>query len=185
MIYLVRHGLDDESYIGGHSNIDLTEVGIKQVEDTGIWIKKNNIDVSRIYTSDIQRAVTTSSIIGEILNLEVIKTSKLRELDKGLLTGLKKEMAMNLYSEYINVDKINVRYPEGESMLDLYNRIKLLLKNIDEYDNSLLITHRGVINMIYVILNNDKLTMNKEKYRVEHASVHELNLEKRKIRRIK
>ena len=43
MMYLVRHGLDDESYIGGHSNIDLTEVGIKQVEDTGIWIKEDNI----------------------------------------------------------------------------------------------------------------------------------------------
>lgn len=185
MIYFVRHGLDDESYIGGHSNIDLTEFGIKQVENTGMWLKENNIKVGRIYTSDIKRAVTTSNIIGRILNLDIIKTSELRELDKGLLTGLKKEMAMNLYSEYINVDKINVRYPEGESMLDLYNRIKLLLKNIDEYDNSLLITHRGVINMIYVILNNDKLTMNKEKYRVEHASVHELNLEKRKIRRIK
>lgn len=70
-------------------------------------------------------------------------------------------------------------------MLDLYRRIKKLLENIDEYDNSLIITHRGVINMIYVLLNNDKLTMDKEKYGVEHASVHELDLEKRKIRRIK
>ena len=185
MIYLVRHGLDDESYIGGHSNIGLTEVGIKQVEDTGIWIKENNIKVSKIYTSDIKRAVTTSNIIGAILKLDIIKTSELRELDKGLLTGLKKEDAFNKYPEYMNMDRINVKYPNGESMLDLYNRIKLLLKNIDEYDNSLLITHRAVINIIYVILNNDKLTMNKEKYRVEHASVHELNLEKRKIRRIK
>ena len=185
MIYLVRHGLDDESYIGGHSNIGLTEVGIKQVEDTGIWIKENNIKVSKIYTSDIKRAVTTSNIIGAILKLDIIKTSELRELDKGLLTGLKKEDAFNKYPEYMNMDRINVKYPNGESMLDLYKLIKLLLKNIDKYDNSLLVTHRGVINMIYVLLNNDDLTMNKEKYSVEHASVHELNLEKRKIRRIK
>lgn len=90
MIYLVRHGLDDESYIGGHSNVDLTEIGIKQVENMGLWLKGNDIKVSRIYTSDIKRAVTTSNIIGGILNLDIIKTSELRELDKGLLTGLKK-----------------------------------------------------------------------------------------------
>ncbi len=185
MIYLVRHGLDDESYIGGHSNIDLTNVGINQAKETGIWLKENNIEVSKIYTSDIKRAISTSNIIGEILNLEVIKTNKLRELDKGLLTGLKKEIAKNKFPDYINVDKIDIRYPNGESMLDLYRRIKKLLENIDEYDNSLIITHRGVINMIYVLLNNDKLTMDKEKYGVEHASVHELDLEKRKIRRIK
>lgn len=92
---------------------------------------------------------------------------------------------MDKYPEYIKVNRVDIKYPSGESMLDLYNRMKLLLKNIDKYDNSLLVTHRGVINMIYVILNNDELTMNKEKYNVEHASVHELNLEKRKIRRIK
>ena len=185
MIYLVRHGLDDESYIGGHSNIDLTNVGINQAKETGVWLKGNNIEVSRIYTSDIKRAITTSNIIGGILNLDIIKTSELRELDKGLLTGLRKEIAKEKFPEYINVDKIDVRYPGGESMLDLYKRIKILLESIDKYDNSLLITHRGVINMLYVLLNNDELTMNKEKYGVEHASVHELNLEKRKIRRIK
>ena len=185
MIYLVRHGLDDESYIGGHSNIDLTEFGIKQVENTGIWLKENNIKVRSIYTSDIKRAVTTSQIIGEILNLDIIKTNELRELDKGLLTGLKKEVAISKYPEYININKIERRYPNGESMLDLYKRIKSLLKNINKYDNSLLVTHRGVINMIYVLLNNDKLTMDKEKYDVEHASVHELDLKKSKIRRIK
>lgn len=79
----------------------------------------------------------------------------------------------------MNINRIDVRYPEGESMLDLYKRIKLLLENIDKYDNSLLITHRGVINMIYVILNGEELTMDKEKYGVEHASIHELDLAKK------
>ena len=185
MIYLVRHGLDDEAYIGGHSDIDLTIEGIRQAHNIGIWLKANNINVDKIYTSDIKRAVTTSQIIGKILNLDIIKTNELRELDKGLLTGLKKEVAMNKYPEYININTIERRYPNGESMLDLYKRIKSLLKNIDKYDNSLLVTHRGVINMVYVLLNNDKLTMDKERYGVAHASIHELDLKKRKIRRIK
>ena len=32
MIYLLRHGLDDESKIGGWSDVSLTEDGIKQVK---------------------------------------------------------------------------------------------------------------------------------------------------------
>lgn len=92
MIYLIRHGLDDESYIGGHSNVDLIDIGIKQAKETGIWLKENNINVNKIYSSDIKRAITTSNIIGKILNLDVVETGELRELDKGLLTGQKKRL---------------------------------------------------------------------------------------------
>ena len=51
-------------------------------------------------------------------------------------------------------------------------------------DGTLIITHRGVINMIYYILNNIELDMNKERFNVDHASVHELNKEKRMIRKV-
>ena len=39
--------------------------------------------------------------------------------------------------------------------------------------------------MIYCLLNDDDLDLNKEKYGVEHSSVHELDIIKSKIRRIK
>ena len=32
MIYLVRHGLDDESFIGGYSNVGLIDEWIKQCQ---------------------------------------------------------------------------------------------------------------------------------------------------------
>lgn len=185
MIYLVRHGLDDESYVGGHSVVDLVPEGIMQVNDLGIWLWKQEFDVDRIYTSDIKRAVSTAEIINKYLELSIIKTSDLRELDKGLLTGLKKEIAMVKYPEYIEVNDINIRYPYGESMLDLYSRMKKFLADISLYDKSLVVTHRGVINMIYCILNGDELDMNKEKYNVEHGSVHELDLGRSRVRRIR
>ena len=31
MIYFLRHGLDDERYIGGWSEVDLTDEGVEQV----------------------------------------------------------------------------------------------------------------------------------------------------------
>ena len=39
MIYLVRHGLDDENYIGGHSSVDLIDEGIIQVNNSALFIK--------------------------------------------------------------------------------------------------------------------------------------------------
>lgn len=58
MIYLLRHGLDDESFVGGWSEVDLVEEGIDQVNDILDVISELNI--KKIYSSDIKRAVTTS-----------------------------------------------------------------------------------------------------------------------------
>ena len=52
-------------------------------------------------------------------------------------------------------------------------------------DNSLIVTHRGVINMIYYILTNTPLDMDKKRFDVDHLSIHELDLNKKVIRRIK
>ena len=185
MIYLVRHGLDDENYIGGHSDVDLIFDGIKQANDVGKWFYNLNINVDKIFTSDVKRAISTANIINEYLDLELILDSKLRELDKGLLTGMKKEEALFLYPDYVNISSVDTKYLGGESMMEFYSRIKILFSNMSLYENGIVVTHRGVINMIYCYLFNDELDLNKEKYNVEHASVHELDLIKRKIRRIK
>ena len=185
IIYLIRHGLDDESYIGGYSEVDLMDEGIEQIERSSLWLKNSQLNFNKIYTSDIKRAVTSSEILNRYFNLAVIKNSEFRELDKGILNGLKKQIAIEKYPEFINIDDINLRYPGGESMYDLYCRIKKLLSNISKYDKSLIVTHRGVINMMYVILGGDDLNMNKERYGVEHASIHELDLVKSRIRRIR
>lgn len=185
MIYFVRHGLDDESYIGGYSTVNLTMEGIRQAEESALWLKDSGLEFNRIYSSDIKRAVSTAEIINKYFDLSITKDCQLRELDKGEMNGLKKEIAMEKYPEFMNVDDIYMRYPSGESMYDLYCRIKVLLSNISRYDKSLIVTHRGVINMMYIMFSGDDLNMDKEKYGVEHASIHELDLVKSRIRRIR
>lgn len=182
MIYLMRHGLDDESYIGGYSNVSLTDVGIKQVRDSISYIK--SLKINQIVCSDVLRAQQTSNIITEELNLSISIDKSLRELDKGLLNGMDKRIAKALYPKYFEKLSVYDKYPNGENMIDLYERIKKLLINIERYDNNLLVTHRGVINMIYYIFNNIELDMDKEKFNVTHASIHELDYKNKKIRRI-
>ena len=185
MIYLIRHGQDDERYVGGHSDIDLIDEGITVSHEVGKWLKEQNLGVSTIYTSDIKRTFTTSTIINEYLGLPIVTLEKLRGLNKGNLNGMLKTEAALQYPDFINLKDINVRYPNGESSIDLYKRIKGLLAEISKYDNSIFVTHRGIVNMFYYILNDITLDMNKERFNVTPNSVHELDIKKLQIRRIK
>ena len=184
MIYFMRHGLDDERFIGGHSDVPLVSEGEKQVVDAGKFIVDNSLVINKIYSSDIKRAIQSSLIINSYLNLDVIQKSYLRELDKGYLTGMNIDYVKEYYSEYVGLKDINKRYPNGESMLDFYKRIKRDLKLILSTDNILVVTHRGVINMLYFILNNEELNLDKEKFGVTHASIHEYDPKLKLIKKI-
>ena len=185
MIYLMRHGQDDENYIGGWSKVGLTKEGKMEVIDTALWMK-DNLDIKRVIVSDIHRAMQTAEIVCDILKLSFLPSTELREQNKGLLNGMPQEEARKEYGELLANVTVDTVYPEGESLRDLYNRMKECLERLMQLkDNTLIITHRGVINMIYFILNNKELDMDKKQFGVTTASVHELDPEKREIRKIR
>lgn len=184
MIYFLRHGLDDERFIGGHSDVSLISEGVKQVEEAAKFIVDNNLVINKIFTSDIKRAIQTTSIVNSYLGLEVSVEKYLRELDKGDLSGKSLLYVKKYYSEFLGLKDVNKRYPNGESMITFYNRIKNDLDSILKEDNSLIVTHRGVINMIYFILNNLEVSLDKNKFGVVHASVHEYDPKLKLIKRI-
>lgn len=186
MIYLMRHGQDDENYIGGWSDGNLLDEGRKQVFDTSWWIK-NNLKIEKIICSDIKRALETAKIVSEILDVPYEVNALLREQNKGLLNGMLKDKALLEYPEFLGENvTIDTVYPDGESLKDLYERVK---ENLDVFlkfkDNTLLITHRGVINMLYFILNDISLNMDKKQFGVLPASVHELNKNNKSIKKVR
>jgi phosphoglycerate mutase len=184
LIYFIRHGQDDEEYIGGWSDVSLTEEGIEEIKKSSTWIQ-NNLNIKMIITSDILRATETAQIIGEKLNLDYLETDSLREQNKGDFNGLKKSLLSEEKLEFLKNVTIYTIFPNGESLMDLKVRIENIMEKILALDDdTLIVTHRGVINMIYIILNNLELTMDKERFDVTHGSIHELDKEKRLIRRI-
>ena len=181
----MRHGQDDEYYIGGWSDVRLIDKGIEDVKNNAVWIK-DNLNIKKIICSNVLRCRETTKIVNGKLNVDVEYTDNLREQNKGLLNGVKKCEAYKSYKEFLNNIHIYSKYPNGESLLDLYNRIKVYLEYILRMDDdTLLITHRGVINMIYFITLNKELDMNKKQFNVDTASIHELDKNLKKIRRIK
>lgn len=185
MIYLMRHGQDDENYIGGWSDVSLIPEGIVQVNESAKWIK-DNLNIKFILCSDVKRAVETATIVSDVLDMSFIETSELREQSKGLLNGVLRTEADKEYHELLSNVTVDTVYPEGESLRDLYNKMFVYIEKIKEMeDDTLLITHRGVINMIYYILYGKEIDMNKKQFGVETASIHEFNVEDNVIRRIR
>ena len=180
MIYLLRHGEDDENYVGGWSDVQLTNKGIEQVEEVSKFIK--NLQISKVISSDIMRAKETAFIVSKHLKMPVQFKPFLRELDKGLVTGMKVSEAK---SKYPSAFKLGVaeRYPNGESMIEFYKRVKESMVYLE--NDNLYVTHRGYINMLYFILSDRMPDLDKKQFGVEHASLHELDIQKKLIRRIK
>ena len=182
----MRHGQDDETFIGGWSDVSLIDEGKEEIRETALWIKEN-LQIKQIQVSDVKRAIETAEIVSEVLELPFKTNRFLREQSKGILNGQPKEETYAKYPQFkeenVTVDTI---YPEGESLRILYDRIKSYLKKIMEMeDDTLLITHRGVINMIYFLLNNKELDMNKKQFDVTTASVHELNKDNKTIKKVR
>ena len=163
MIYFIRHGLDDESYIGGWSNIPLMDTGRKQIKDSANWIKEN-LNIKEIISSDILRARESALIIASILNIDVTYLEPLREQNKGIYNGLERKKLKQVDKTFIKNVQVDTIFPEGESLKNLYGRICKLIDELDAFENDTLI--------------------DKERFLVTHGSVHEYDKSKKMIRRI-
>lgn len=156
-LYLVRHGQDDESVRGGWCHNNLLAEGKRQSHQLGQELKRIQFD--KIYSSDLSRAKETSKIIHAYLkqNNEINFSTELREINNGFLAGMKNDIAEEKYPGlYYRTLEFDENYPGGESPKEFYERIhnflveKIILSN-DE--NILIITHGGVISIMYHILN--------------------------------
>ena len=177
-ILFVRHGKDDDRYRGGWSNLDLTDEGVEQVMELAKHLKKykEEYNISRIVSSDLQRALTTSKIIAKELNLCITKEEAIRETNNGDLAGMLKEEALlkypGLFFSSLDMDEA---YPNGESPQEFYVRIKEWFERfVDEHkndkENILVVTHGGVINIIYHLVNKLEWSNKNKPFQVGTAS---------------
>lgn len=182
IIYFIRHGEDDKSFRGGWSLHGLTEKGIKQSEKLAEYIKQN-YQIEKIISSDLNRARQTTEIINSKLNIQVEYTEKLREMNNGYLAGMKNEEAEQKYpGVYYNTLEINQRYPGGESPEEFYTRVikdfEYIIKDNKNYKNIAIVTHLGVINIIYKYINKQEWSNKIKSIKIDTASIYALEIQK-------
>ncbi|MDE6412330.1 MAG: histidine phosphatase family protein [Eubacterium sp.] len=170
-IYIVRHGHETDGFRGGWSQLGLDDIGIKQAEDLAAFFKESykNIKISSIYSSDLNRALQTATIISNSIGVSVTALKSFREVNNGVLAGMLNETANELYPNlFWRGLEWEQNYPNGESPKEFYNRIKSewenFLKTVKANDeNVILVTHGGVIQIIFSLLKNTKYS-NKNNY---------------------
>jgi len=161
LIIFLRHAQarnNVEKILAGRSKgIPLTELGIKQAERIASFIKPLNI--SKIYSSPIDRAIHTTQIVAEKLNLEYSLDERLTEIEMGSFSGM-------LYEEmFAKHGNIFLKFYQGNYMIEksgveTFSRVKKRVLDMVNYcfkkhngQNILLVTHMDPIKaMISTVL---------------------------------
>ena len=171
-IYFVRHGQDEEGYRGGWSQRGLIDEGIRQAEKLGQYLYEHHHDynIDRIVCSDLQRAYQTASILADKLSLPFLSSEDWREMNNGLLAGIPNSLAEEKFPGCIFPAYGWTRYPGGESPLENFRRIKDTFTKLcqdqesaNHHENVLVVTHGGVINIIYHLIK-DMAWTNKNRF---------------------
>jgi len=184
-IIFVRHGKDDSSYRGGWSNLDLTPEGLEQANQLAEHLKVNNdtYHISRILSSDLTRTMTTARCISASLGLDIQQESRIRETNNGDLAGMRNDTALKRYPGlFFSTLDMEEHYPNGESPKEFYQRIKtwfdeFCLQHRCTEGTTLVVTHGGVINVIYHLVNNLHWSNKNPPFHAATCSIHVLNLQ--------
>jgi len=150
--YLVRHGQTTNSKKGiitGHGDSPLTPNGTEAIIHLSSRLKGTRFEA--IYSSDLQRALSTAQVIVKTLDLmlEVIPSKELREINYGIYTNKRKSDVAKECPEYKGA--VDFIFPGGESFAQLQLRAAGFMRQIERrHDNNtiLLVTHAGTIRAI-------------------------------------
>jgi len=147
-LYVARHGQTQwnaENKVCGRTDQPLTEGGIAQAE--ALAEKAAELGIDLILSSPLQRAYRMAQIIGDRCGAELRTDERLIEQNYGIFEGVDRKDPGFLASKR----QFAVRYPGGESMMDMAGRIYPLLGEIREkYSEKtvLLACHGGVCRVI-------------------------------------
>ena len=136
-LILIRHGESDgnvQRMFCGFKDVELTKKGIYQAERLAYRLK--GLQVDAVYCSDLKRAKHTAEIVFGSRGIDIIPSSNLREMNFGIWEGytfeevkLKYGYGDEFYSWLENIN-VKISIPQGESLVDLNNRVMTELGKI-------------------------------------------------------
>jgi len=153
-IIFIRHGENNytrnKRLAGRLPGVHLNKHGKAQAKSLADRLKY--ISIKAIYCSPLERTVETAQPIAEALNVEIIYSNNLLEVDFGEWQGKTLSSIQKQYLwKYVQNSPSMTRFPNGESFLDAQNRVIKQIEEInDKYapeDNILCISHCDIIKL--------------------------------------
>lgn len=167
-VFFVRHGETDcnkNKLWQGALDPPLNEDGKKQAALCAKVIKSivkdNDLIIKNIFSSPQIRAIQTAERMSRALNLPIIKKNGLKEINHGICEGMThaeiKEKHPQIWSIY-KKDRAKLWFPEGESILDAYTRVKSDIYSIVQFDGDfsaiLIVGHGASIGLSIIAMLN-------------------------------
>ncbi|KAF2070603.1 hypothetical protein CYY_008079 [Polysphondylium violaceum] len=161
-IWLTRHGESEfnaQERIGGDS--DLTERGDTYAHQLAVWISEWASKVRAdgydgevvVWTSSLKRAIRTAQYISQ----PKVVMRALDEIDAGICDGMTyQEIQEKMPDERAarESDKLQYRYPRGESYEDVIQRLEPLLLELERTKLPVLIvSHQATLRCLYSYLH--------------------------------
>lgn len=176
-LILIRHALtvdNQKSRLSGHIDSSISEEGKEQIDKITNYLK--DFDIDKIYTTTSSRTKDTVKKLSELKSIEIIEKESLKEISFGDFEGLTFNEIKDKYPKEFQgmIQKgYEYKYPNGESLIDSYNRVCIELDNIiSNNDNRtiLICSHGGTIRNIitYLISNSYKYHWN---FKIDNGSV--------------
>lgn len=161
-LFLVRHahvdgGSDSTPRLLGWTDVALSEHGHR--ERAALRTIEWRPEPVAIYSSPLQRALSTGEPIANLHRWPLRILTELREIDCGRLDG---ELVADVQRRYpelwhrnLRQDDADFRWPEGESYREFRRRVYATLTAIAErhaHDAAIIVTHTGVISQALGII---------------------------------
>lgn len=171
-LYVTRHGetaWNARYLVCGSTDLPLTERGMAQAARLGELAAGKGID--RIVSSPMIRAMQTAEPAARALGLPIETEERFREQTYGIYEGVRRDDPGFL----ANKRQFAVRYPGGESMMDLAARVYAGLHDLKEKhpeETVLIVCHGAVcrtIRSFFVDMTNGEYFS----YSPENASMEE------------
>jgi len=153
-LWLVRHGesiFNVEDRVGGDS--ELSPRGHAFARSLAAFMQtRRNDELLSVWTSHLQRTVQTAAYLPE----QPVAHRALDEIDAGVCDGMTyAEVRRRFPDEFASrsQDKLNYRYPRGESYVDVIQRLDPVIIEIERLARPILIIgHQGVLRALYAYL---------------------------------
>lgn len=151
-IYVTRHGESRNNLFGKvGGDATLTERGEQYARALATYINSLPVPCHKVITSTLRRTQLTAQYIKAAEEIR----PELDEINAGEHDNMTYEdIAHHFPKEFAmrDKDKLNYRYPKGESYMDVVHRLQPVFQELDTEDNLLIISHQATIRCLMTIL---------------------------------
>ncbi len=151
-IYITRHTpvANEDNLCYGQSDIPLRE---SVTQDLAQLIEKLPKAIDVVFSSPLERCKLLTTALN---HKNTIYSDALMEMNFGAWESKKWDAINQEELNHWMSDFVQVKPPEGENLIELFERVKLFLDKLrlEKHEKVLLVTHAGVMRCIWAYLLN-------------------------------